>query len=418
MIRILHTADWHLGQTFFGYDRTAEHQHFLDWLCDQVKVLEIDALIVAGDLFDVANPSSLSQRMFYRFIRRVTLENPRLQIVVVAGNHDSAGRLEAPQPLLEEINMTVKGSVKKRDGMIDYDDLIVELRNASGEVEAFCLAVPFLRQGDYPTVDAACGNPYTEGVKELYKQLTQHALLCKQPGQALVAVGHLQATGSEIAGKDHSERTIIGGLEAVSPEAFSSDIAYTALGHIHKSQRVSGREDVRYAGSPLSMSFAEKHYKHGVVLVTLDKGTLSSIEKIEYTPLVPLLSIPNGAPEPPERVLELIEQLPERTDDCDAPYLELNVLFTEPDPMFPRLVRDALAEKQVRLGRIVPSYLRGDELSAEEEILTVGLQEMDPLQIMKKTFEKTYGNELPEELLQLFQEARRSLLNEKEQNTI
>ena len=102
MIRILHTADWHLGQTFFGYDRTQEHEHFLDWLAGVLTKNKIDVLIVAGDVFDVSNPSAASQRMFYRFIHRVTTENPRLQLVVVAGNHDSAARLESPLPLLQE----------------------------------------------------------------------------------------------------------------------------------------------------------------------------------------------------------------------------------------------------------------------------------------------------------------------------
>lgn len=86
MIRILHTADWHLGQTFFGYDRTQEHEHFLDWLAGVLTKNKIDVLIVAGDVFDVSNPSAASQRMFYRFIHRVTTENPGLQLVIVAGN--------------------------------------------------------------------------------------------------------------------------------------------------------------------------------------------------------------------------------------------------------------------------------------------------------------------------------------------
>ena len=144
MIRILHTADWHLGQSFFGYDRTDEHLHFLDWLCDTIRQHEVDVLIIAGDVFDVSNPSAASQRMFYRFVSRVTTENPALQLVVVAGNHDSAARLEAPLPLLQEMRTEIKGVVPKREGKPLYDDLIVELKNARGEVEALCLAVPFL----------------------------------------------------------------------------------------------------------------------------------------------------------------------------------------------------------------------------------------------------------------------------------
>lgn len=346
--------------------------------------------------------------MFYRFIRHVTHENPLLQLVVVAGNHDSAARLEAPIPLLQEMNTYVKGVIKKHEGKIDYDDLIVELKNATGKVEALCLTVPFLRQGDYPTVETE-GNPYTEGIKELYKTLTSHALNQKKDHQALIAVGHLQATGSEIAEKDFSERTLIGGLEAVSPEAFSSAITYTALGHIHKSQRVSGRENVRYAGSPLSMSFAEKHYKHGVVLVALDKGELLSIEKREYTPLVSLLSIPSGTAESSERVLEQLSTLPDCVENEPAPYLEVKVLMNGPKPMLRRQIEDALQGKQARLARIVSTYRQPNGISTEEEVLTVGLQDMNPLQIVKKTFEKTYQTEMPEELLDLFQQATLSL---------
>lgn len=407
MIRILHTADWHLGQTFFGYDRTQEHEHFLDWLAGVLTKNKIDVLIVAGDVFDVSNPSAASQRMFYRFIHRVTTENPRLQLVVVAGNHDSAARLESPLPLLQEMRTEIKGIVRKQNGKIDYEHLLVELKNAAGEVEALCLAVPFLRQGDYPVVETE-GNPYAEGVKELYARLLKYALKKRTDGQALVAVGHLLATGSEIAEKDHSERIIIGGLESVSPESFPEQIVYTALGHIHKAQRVSGRENIRYAGSPLPMSFAEKHYHHGVVKVTLDEGWAVEIEKLEYTPLVRLLSIPATEAAAPDEVLDELRGL-ELPEDEPMPYLEVKVKLSEPEPMLRQQVEEILEGKPVRLARIVSFYRQAAEGSGEEETLTAGLQEMNPLQIVKATFENSYQTEMPEELVNLFQEACRTI---------
>lgn len=94
-MKILHTADWHLGQTFYEYDRREEHLHFLEWLKQQIRQHEIDVLLIAGDVFDSPNPSAESQRMYYRFLREVTSENPSLQIIIIAGNHDSAARLEA-----------------------------------------------------------------------------------------------------------------------------------------------------------------------------------------------------------------------------------------------------------------------------------------------------------------------------------
>ena len=404
MIRILHTADWHLGQTFFGYDRTEEHEVFLNWLAEEIRQKEIDALIIAGDVFDVSNPSAASQSMYYQFIYRVTAENPYLQIVIVAGNHDSAARLEAPLPLLQAMRTEVRGVVRKLEGgEIDYDHLTVELKNRKGEVELLCMAVPFLRQGDYPAVQTE-GNPYAEGVRELYAQLLQRLWKRRTENQAILAIGHLQATGSEIAEKDYSERTVIGGLECVSPEAFSEQIAYTALGHIHKAQRVSGRENVRYAGSPIPMSFAEKHYHHGVVMVTFDGGCAVDIERLECPKLIPLVSVPNGEPVSPEAILEALKELPET--EVVAPYLEVKVLLEEPEPMLRQEIEDALANKNYRLARIVSTY-RTDagNTTKENENWKRGLQEMSPLQIAQSAFEKIYQVEMPVELTGLFEEA-------------
>lgn len=404
MIRILHTADWHLGQTFFGYDRTEEHETFLNWLAEEIRQKEIDALIIAGDVFDVSNPSAASQSMYYRFIYRVTAENPYLQIVIVAGNHDSAARLEAPLPLLQAMRTEVRGVVRKLEGgEIDYDHLTIELKNRSGEIELLCMAVPFLRQGDYPAVNTE-GNSYAEGVRELYAQLLQRLWKRRKENQAILAIGHLQATGSEIAERDYSERTVIGGLECVSPEAFSEKIAYTALGHIHKAQRVSGRENVRYAGSPIPMSFAEKHYHHGVVMVTFDDGCALEITRLECPKSISLVSVPSGEPALPEVVLGALKELPEV--EGAAPYLEVKVLLEEPEPMLRQEVEEALGDKNYRLARIVSTYRSEAEIAEKEnEDWKRGLQEMSPLQIAQSAFERIYQVEMPVELTELFQEA-------------
>ena len=394
MIRILHTADWHLGQTFFGYDRTGEHEVFLNWLAEEIRQKEIDALIIAGDVFDVSNPSAASQSMYYQFIYRVTVENPNLQIVIVAGNHDSAARLEAPLPLLQAMRTEVRGVVRKLEGgEIDYDHLIVELKNRKGEVELLCMAVPFLRQGDYPVVQTE-GNPYAEGVRELYSQLLQRLWKQRTANQSILAIGHLQATGSEIAEKDYSERTVIGGLECVSP--------------------VSGRENVRYAGSPIPMSFAEKHYHHGVVMVTFDGGCAVDIERLECPKLIPLVSVPNGDPALPEVVLEALKELPDTEET--APYLEVKVLLEEPEPMLRQEIEEALADKNYRLARIVSTYRTDVENTEKEnENWKRGLQEMSPLQIAQSAFEKIYQVEMPAELTGLFQEAYLAATHKEEE---
>ena len=139
---------------------------------------------------------------------------------------------------------------------------------------------------------------------------------------------------------------MIGGLECVSPDTFSEKIAYTALGHIHKAQRVSGRENVRYAGSPIPMSFAEKHYHHGVVMVTLDEGCAVDIRRIECPQSIPLISVPGGEAASPEKIIEILRDLPEV--DGEAPYLEVKVLLEEPEPMLRQEIEEALAGKKYR----------------------------------------------------------------------
>lgn len=413
MIRILHTADWHLGQTFFGYDRTGEHEAFLDWLSEEIKRNEIDALIIAGDVFDVSNPSAASQRMYYEFIYRVTVENPNLQIVIVAGNHDSAARLEAPLPLLQSMRTEVRGVVHKLNGgEIDYDHLTIELRNREGEVEVLCMAVPFLRQGDYPLV-ITDGNQYTEGVREFYAQFLQRLWKRRKENQAIIAIGHLQATGAEIAEKDYSERTVIGGLECVSPDTFSEKIAYTALGHIHKAQRVSGRDDVRYAGSPIPMSFAEKHYHHGVIMIVLDDGCAVDIKRIECPKSIPLVSVPSGEAVSPEVILQALQDLPDV--EGEAPYLEVKVLLEEPEPMLRQEIENALTGKKYRLARIVSTYHQEGRVEAESDDWKRGLQDMSPLQIAKSAFEKMYQVEMPADLTDLFQEAYMAATSKEEE---
>ena len=391
-LRILHTADWHIGQSFFEYDRKAEHLVFFDWLKKQIQQQSVDVLLIAGDVFDSPNPSAESQKMYYRFLREVTTENPGLQIVAIAGNHDSAGRLEAPNPLLEEMNISVKGIVKRTpEGEIDYENLLIPLTK-NGETVAWCLVVPYLRQGDYPPAES-----YAAGVGLMYDSLYDKV---KNRGLPIVAMGHLQATGAELSDNDRSERTVIGGLECVSPDSFAKDVAYTALGHLHKPQRVSGREHVRYSGAPLPMSFAEKNYKQGVDLITIDKQ-LKSIERLAFDSPVKLLSIPKQA-QPLEDVLLCIAELPNGEPTYTSPFLEIKVLITEPEPSLRHQIEEALKDKAIRLARISSVTATGKTQS--NTITYEQLQTINPMEMAVDIFKQKYGgDDMPEHLKGLLQ---------------
>lgn len=395
---LLHTSDWHIGQSFYGYDRQFEHAVFFEWLLATIRAQQADVLLVAGDIFDSPNPSAESQRVYYRFLREATQRNPALQIVITAGNHDSAARLEAPNPLLEEMRVTVKGVVRRNnDDEIDYDNLLVPLY-ADGKVEAWCLAVPYLRQGDYPAAAS-----YGEGVGKMYHEL--YAALVsskKQPGQPVIAMGHLQAIGSDVSSNDRSERTVIGGLESISPDLFDKeDLLYTALGHLHKAQRVGGREAVRYSGSPLPMSFAEKNYKQGVNLVEIKGVSLQRMERLDFDPPVKLISLPRE-PRPLDEVLEEIAELPDGEVNALSPYLELKVLMTGPEPAMRQRIEEALSGKGVRLTNAVPYQQRGEQES--KTITYEELRALSPMQMAEDVYRTRYGNEMPDTMKSLLQQ--------------
>jgi exonuclease SbcD len=205
----------------------------------------------------------------------------------------------------------------------------------------------------------------------------------------VVAMGHLQATGAELSENDRSERTVIGGLDSVSPEAFDRGIAYTALGHLHRAQRVSGRENVRYAGAPLPMSFAEKNNRQGVMLVELT-GRGAAIERIPFEPPAALLSIP-ADPRPPAGALEEIGRLPDGEITPASPYLEVKVLITEPEPSLRYRIEEALKNKSVRLARITAFTPAGGK-----EAPRIGggeLQSVDPMEMAADIFRKRFGGE-------------------------
>ena len=199
-------------------------------------------LFTAGDLFDIPNLSAELQRQYYTFFKEVTAKNFALQIIIIAGNHDSEAQLEVLNSLLVSMDVTVWGIVKRtEEGNIDFDHLIVPL----GKRE-YCLVVPYLRQEDYPESDA-----YAEGVQVMYRELFDTLPMPDKSKLFIVMC-------SKILEKKRAERTIIGRLECFSPEVFDEEIAYTALGNLHCTQRVSRHENVRYAGAPLPMLFAEK----------------------------------------------------------------------------------------------------------------------------------------------------------------
>jgi DNA repair protein SbcD/Mre11 len=401
-MKLLHTSDWHLGQTFYEYSRDYEHQHFLEWLTATIAEKEIDVLLVCGDVFDVSNPASASVTMFYKFLMGSVHSRPGLQVIVIAGNHDSPSRLEAPKPLLEYSNITIVGNPDYLpDGSINLEKLIIPIKNISGKVEAWCIAMPFIRPGDYSST-TGFGTSYPDGIHAIYKEAYEYAISKKQTGEGLIALGHLHTSGAEVSGNDKSERPIMGGVDFVPITAFDDHLAYTALGHIHKAQKVGGKENIRYSGSPLPMSFSERDYKHQVILLEMGGEHVLHIESIEVPVKVKLLSVPK-AHKPLKEVLTELSCLPRSSDIDHAPYLEVRVLLESPEPSLRHQVETALKGKNARLAKIDVKYPVG--IHEEEEAFTFEkLQELQPVSVFSRVYKSRFKNEVPKELIALFNE--------------
>lgn len=406
-MRFIHTSDWHLGQTLHNFDRSYEHQAFLDWLIVCLVKEEAEVLLISGDIFDTANPSAQAQKQFYRFLQQAKQQLPHLNIVIIAGNHDSPGRLEAPAPLLEEMDVAVIGFVPRLpDGSIDLDRLVLPLKNAAGEIKAWCLAIPFLRPSDVPKCEGEVKDPYMQGIALLYQQCLQYALTLRQPNQAnqaIIALGHCHMVGGEIS-EESERRIVIGGTEALSASMFDANVAYAALGHLHLAQKVGKQDHLRYCGSPLPMSFAEVDYQHQVLCVELDQNKVRDIAPILVPRAVDLLRIPKQAA-PLAQVLVALTALdvPSDTPLERQPYLEVRVRLDAPEPGLRAAIENAIEGKALRLAKIETSFA-ARKISESETVTLTELENLQPEDIFQRLYQNKYQNEAPPELRSAFTE--------------
>lgn len=268
-MKILHTSDWHLGQSFFTKSRKREHAAFLNWLVEQVELNQIDAVIVAGDVFDTGTPPSYARELYHEFIG--ALQGKGCTLVVLGGNHDSVSVLNESKALLKYLNSHVIASTYG-----DIAEQVVALNDRSGNPGAILCAVPFIRPRDVITSEAgqdaiAKRQALGEAIKQHYATLYQRALALKetlekqyQRALPIVATGHLTALG---VSQSESVRDIyIGTLEGFDAKGFPP-ADYIALGHIHRPQKVAKKDHIRYSGSPIPLSFDELNTTKQVVVV-------------------------------------------------------------------------------------------------------------------------------------------------------
>lgn len=290
MIRLLHSADWHIGQTLMGWSREAEHALALDRVVATAEARAVDAVIVAGDVFDTQNPSARAEATFFRTLVELRRRLPRLTVIVVAGNHDPAGRLEAPRPLLAELGVHVIGTVARPGGAIDLDRHLIAIDGADGS-RAHVLALPYLAPASLPPIDRRDerpGSPVVRAVRAFHDEAIAAARARIGAGP-LIVTGHL-AVGGGLESEGAERRILIGGEHAVPSDLYPADLAYVALGHLHRPQAV-GRETVRYSGSLMPLSATERDYRHGVSVVEIAAAG-TTVEHVPIARPVAFLRLP------------------------------------------------------------------------------------------------------------------------------
>jgi exonuclease SbcD len=382
LVRLLHTSDWHLGHTLKDVTRELEHQAFLAWLVELCVREAPDVLLITGDVFDSATPPASAERMWFELLASLRRRCPHMDVVAIAGNHDSPARLGAASAVLRELGVHVIGGVPRGEGgAIDLDRVILSVAGGRGLVAA----VPFLRPMDLPDAEDPCAAVYAE--------VTAALLARRAPGQAAIVLGHLYVAGAEQS--QLSERRVsIGGHESASMKLFPRAVDYVALGHMHRAQRVGGREHVRYAGAPIPLALDEASYPHQVVIVDLEPGAAAVIRGVRVPRAIEVVRVPARGAASLDEVLAALAALPARGAAVDParPYLEVAVALARPEPRLRQLVETALADRRPRLIQL-HAVLTGDGAALAETAAAAGarLAELDPRDVFARCWARAYA---------------------------
>jgi exonuclease SbcD len=404
-MKLLHTADWHLGQKFISKEREEEHRQALDWLAATIHQDKIELLIVAGDVFDIGNPPNYARSLYYNFLKKLW-GSPCRHIVVIGGNHDSPHMLNAPRELLQLLNVHVVGHAPEA-----ASEAIIVLKNKQGEPEAVVAAVPFLRDQDLRRVVAGeAGTDRIEKIKQgilaHYQQMGQLAESHSQLKIPIIATGHLCATGAEASGKQ--DNIYLGNVENIQADQFPAVFDYVALGHIHRAQAVGGLKHVRYAGSLIPLSFSETKDEKSVTVVEFKQNKISHLYEVAVPAFRRLKSICGSLQEVQDR----LEALHQKYKDAAAPWVEVVVESETVVPNLNSLMQDFVRDMNLELLR---TRLKSSHFSLDSQVPGLELEDLSTLDVFQKKCESA-GRPPAEmaELVATFQELE-LWMNEKEE---
>jgi exonuclease SbcD len=382
-MKILHTSDWHIGHALYGKKRNEEHEKFLAWLCGEIKERNIGALIVSGDVFDTNAPGGAAQKIYYDFLKSLNGTCCKT-VIITAGNHDSPSWIEAPSGVLECLNIYTIGlaSEPRRH--------VITMPGEDEAPEAICCAVPYLRKNEMVRMEddsVSSDEKIAAATAAFYRSVTDEALKLRDSlGKKLpiIATGHLFAQGVTRTEGDGVRELYVGSLGQVGADIFPEELDYVALGHIHGEQSVMGRENIRYCGSPLHMSFSELNKKK--YIIEIDSKDLS-VEKIEV-PVFQSMKTVSG------EYAEIMRQLKKLVGEdvwIEVTYTGKEILPSLSADIF-AAVKDGQAQiLRIRNDAVLSSIL---EAASEETLDTLKVQEVFLRCIEGNTLSEAHQKEL------------------------
>jgi len=323
-VRFLHTADWHIGKPLRGRSRMDEYAKALDQVADVARDSQVDAVLIAGDVFDSPAPPPEAEKLVFDFLARLVAE--RIQCVLIAGNHDHPRKLDALASLLERLGIHVRHEVRPPE-----QGGVVTLRSKDGTEEARVAVLPFV--AERKVVDACLV------MDAEYKWYEEYGKRIEQILQALVkglpattvnlVLAHLLVDGARVG---TGERELhLGQIYGVNPQQLPSGVQYIALGHLHRPQEVLAPAKTRYPGSLVELDFGEEQQDKSVVVFEAQAGKAAKTELVPITAGRRLRTV--------EATLAELERLAgEWSDD----YLRVRVKADGPTPGLAERVKELL----------------------------------------------------------------------------
>ena len=409
-VRVLHTSDWHLGVSMEQAPRHEEHRRFLDWIIDRAKARAIDALVVAGDLFHYMQPSASAQKELYSFLARVAADSPIRTVVLVAGNHDSPTRFDAPREVLGALDVHVVGVLPDDD---ELDRCLVPLRSEEGAIEAVVAAVPYVPEArlGVTTTKAKPSDvaaQYQRAFRSLYVDLRARARAVYGDDVALIATGHLTCVDPGSRSREGDFHTPIHmfspGTDGLGPDVFEG-WDYVALGHIHRHHQI-GDAEIWYPGSPVPTDVVESRSPRYVMELDFEGGKLQRSKPVRlprWREVYELIGFE-------DEIIELLKGL--QWDSELAPYLYVERLVTTPTragvDRFQNFVLQHFQEPRPRIVAFRKKLVVDEETrdAPKSEDAVRPLEELQPEEVFTQMYRLKYEQEPTDEILRAF----RSLL--------